>query len=512
MPYLPVLGVVIALIAAWVRFDPNAQLPAPKGAERYTAPSDVAIATFAVATFLGGVGAMFWMSGRWPAALGLWALACGIGSPWATVRAVWVPLGWPRAAAWGAYWSNRAWRRDARGGALVAGTLAAMKRGGPDPDTREWLTARFGAGVFADEPEERFGVSLGAGGIFQSASTEAQAPLLPGGAVAVGLTDAAVGDVDVARGILEALPQFDPRLRPLPAEQIASRWLAADAIARGDWASLVPTAPVATDAAGGLARLVARRVAGPPEAAPSGPALWLALVATGRPALAGLVRFAESAKPVAAGPAEVPSEGLSAALTAHVRLLEDPHAERLRAAARAWDAARLDGALASRIVARAAALGCSAAARDRVLAAAEEDLAALVVANDLDVGVIEGPTLEAASRSIRERAISDTEALAEGLGRRVGAKRWANGADELREWVGVKLAYERACRLGGEPVRRLLFGPVHRAVCAQAVWLWNERGQKPLGNAIFRWLLEEATALSVEDLVRLQTKNVACGP
>jgi hypothetical protein len=43
------------------------------------------------------------------------------------------------------------------------------------------------------------------------------------------------------------------------------------------------------------------------------------------------------------------------------------------------------------------------------------------------------------------------------------------------------------------------------------VWLYNDRSQRPMGNAIFRWLLREAEALDDQRATMLQTKNVACG-
>ena len=43
------------------------------------------------------------------------------------------------------------------------------------------------------------------------------------------------------------------------------------------------------------------------------------------------------------------------------------------------------------------------------------------------------------------------------------------------------------------------------------MWLYNERKERPLGNAVFRFCLREAEAVGDERAVALQTKNVACG-
>ena len=61
-------------------------------------------------------------------------------------------------------------------------------------------------------------------------------------------------------------------------------------------------------------------------------------------------------------------------------------------------------------------------------------------------------------------------------------------------------------------LRRLAFVKVYPDACSYAVWLFNDQHQRPLGNAIFRWLLGEATALDDTRAVALMTKNAACGP
>ena len=71
--------------------------------------------------------------------------------------------------------------------------------------------------------------------------------------------------------------------------------------------------------------------------------------------------------------------------------------------------------------------------------------------------------------------------------------------------------YEHAARRGGPEVRRLLWSRLHGDVCGYAVWLWNQRKERPLGNAIFRYLLREATELGDAERRALQEKNVACG-
>lgn len=56
------------------------------------------------------------------------------------------------------------------------------------------------------------------------------------------------------------------------------------------------------------------------------------------------------------------------------------------------------------------------------------------------------------------------------------------------------MAYERGF-LGGPELGCLAFTKVHTDVCALAVWLFNDRKEKPIANAMFRFLLAEATAV-----------------
>jgi hypothetical protein len=112
---------------------------------------------------------------------------------------------------------------------------------------------------------------------------------------------------------------------------------------------------------------------------------------------------------------------------------------------------------------------------------------------------------------LRDRLLSEVEAAADALRRRVDVKRSLPAPDEWREWCNLCTVYEQNVRSAGEDVRRLAFVKVYPDAVSYAVWLYNERQQRPLGNAIFRWLLAEATALDDTRAVALMTKNVACG-
>jgi hypothetical protein len=49
---------------------------------------------------------------------------------------------------------------------------------------------------------------------------------------------------------------------------------------------------------------------------------------------------------------------------------------------------------------------------------------------------------------------------------------------------------------------------LHTVLCSFAVWLFNVRGERPMGNAIFRWLVEQARRVGDERSIELQERNV----
>ena len=69
---------------------------------------------------------------------------------------------------------------------------------------------------------------------------------------------------------------------------------------------------------------------------------------------------------------------------------------------------------------------------------------------------------------------------------------------------GVALGRRVGGRLDGW---RLAFDKVYPDMTSYAVWLFNEQRQRPLGNAIFRWLLAEATTLDDSRAVALMANN-----
>jgi hypothetical protein len=64
----------------------------------------------------------------------------------------------------------------------------------------------------------------------------------------------------------------------------------------------------------------------------------------------------------------------------------------------------------------------------------------------------------------------------------------------------------------GSDGRFVAYETLQWCVCERAVRLWNTRNEHRLGNAMFRWLLNEARAVDDTRGIETQTANVACGP
>jgi hypothetical protein len=227
----------------------------------------------------------------------------------------------------------------------------------------------------------------------------------------------------------------------------------------------------------------------------------------------------DEGQPIAPSRAVDGEDALRTALSLHASVLargpEALRADDVRAAGQAWDAALLDHGTERHLLERGVVLGASGATLvlERMRAAVEDDLAAVVIASGMPLKALEGNG-EFVSRvraRLRDRLLSEVESASDAIRRRVADKRALPAPDEWREWGDLCALYERAVRSAGEDLRRLAFVKVYPDATSFAVWLYNDRQQRPLGNAIFRWLLREATALDDTRAIALMTKNVACG-
>ena len=438
-------------------------------------------------------------------------LVIAVALPWTTTRLLLIPLGRPRMAYWLARTAEVTFDGDVHGGAALAGAWALLRRREHDEVTAAWLEDRLRPATAQ---------TLGGAGI-----------------LATGLLLAGRGDHDGARAIVRTVVEIDPRACPEAARRLAAGWLAADAASRGAWREV---AEIGIGASSGrqawLLSAVAQSLLGEPLA-PGRLGLWVRwILAPNRLGTLAIVRRALDARggvyldidePVAAVARApiVTDDAWSTALAHHAALLTKPITSveqgDLLALGRAWDAILEDRAAERILVERALLLGggSSTQALARLRADVEADLTAVVLARDLGLEVARqdgaadapSPTIERVRRRVRDDLLAGVEAASDALRRRIDDKREIPAVDEWREWTALRLAYEHGTRLAGRDFRQLAFYKVYPDVSSLAVWLFNERHQRPLGNAIFKWLLVEATALDDARAFALQTKNVACG-
>jgi hypothetical protein len=433
--------------------------------------------------------------------------------PWTTTRLLVIPLGLPRVAYWLARTAEVTFDSDLPGGAALAGAWALLRQRKPDEAAAAWL-------------EDRLRL--------------AKAPTLGGaGILATGLLLAARGDRDGARAVIRTVTEIDLRACPTAARRLAAGWLAADAASRGAWREV---AELGVGAGSGrqawLLSAVAQSLLGEPLA-PGRLGLWLRwTIAPNRRGTLPIVRRALDVldgvyleiEPDAAAPAAAAittDDAWSTALAHHAALLTKPIASveqgDLLTLGRAWDAILEDRAAERILVERALLLGGGGSAHTlaRLREDVETDLAAVALARDVgldapaDHGAAEAPapspTLERVRRRVRDQLLEGVEAASDALRRRIDDRREIPAVDEWREWTALRLGYEHGIKLAGQDFRRLAFYKVHPDITSLAVWLYNERHQRPLANAIFKWLLNEATVLDDARAIALQTKNVACG-
>jgi hypothetical protein len=343
-------------------------------------------------------------------------------------------------------------------------------------------------------------------------------PLRGGGVLAMGLLCARKGDLQGARSLIATVPGMAPKAAPHVARALANEWLAADAAERGDWNAVMEfgSREPRTRLSRFLDTFAIVITAGDPDLKQRLFIRWL--VAPRRWHTWPMLKRAWEARTPAPSAAEAVPDGdpLQRAITLHARAVssEEVGPREVQALGAAWDAALADPATSARLLSRAADLHVPDPGdlRGRLERTAVEDIGSIASASRIDWVEIGDScdVLRQAGSRVRDEALGAIEADAERLGARVKAKRELPVPDEYREYADLRAAYERAVKLGGMDVRRTLFAHVQHPICNLAVWLFNERKQKPLANGMFRWLLAEAEAVHDEAAIRLQMKNVAC--
>jgi len=137
---------------------------------------------------------------------------------------------------------------------------------------------------------------------------------------------------------------------------------------------------------------------------------------------------------------------------------------------------------------------------------------AWAVARRRPLPVDAGRLVARAESRLRDRLLSEIELASTAIRDRAAERRPLPILDEWREWLALRALVERAVALGGPSLRRVAYTRVHPDAGKLAVWLWNQRIERAVANAIFRWLLDEAVAVGDEEATSLEGDNVRCGP
>jgi hypothetical protein len=414
--------------------------------------------------------------------------------PWWVCRRVVIPLGLPRVAYAVAWLSRITWRSDRPGGPAFAAALALLRARRPSRKVIDLLERTL-------RRRERC--------------------LQPSGVAATALLEAAKGNLAEARALFESLGRFDERLLPPTLLRTAAEWLAAEAAAEGDWQR------VYEEGVGGGARrsravslleAIARRVLGAEGTSLLG--LWMCwLIAPRRWSTFAFVR--RLAAMPAGHPDEAPgrlprapatdtlARALHSQLELHLRE-RGPDSAAVVTLAERWDAALHAPETRAWLRERARVVGGDA---DMTLAKARR----MVTAELADLSQhIKGPVpqpsavLLEALADRREELHGRLERQVAQMADRAESSKALPGIEEWREVMKVLEIHGELTAMGEADERHLALSVIERRLSSFAVWLYNDRGERPIANAIFSFLWHQAAAVGDEAAAARNEKNSRC--
>lgn len=441
--------------------------------------------------------------------LGAMLLAILVVHPWTIVRAILIPLGLPRAAHAVTKLGGEPWVRDPNGGAVLAGALACRRRASVDPYDTRFLVERLADG-----------------------------PLRGAGIVAAALLAEDRSDRATAMRLLASLEILDPDVYPPLARSIALDFAIADAAERGDWDRVVAFGRDALRTSRTSRFLVAVARSLTDDDAGDDHLVWRWLVAPRRRKTLPLLRMARRARArtptgiVAlprtaawqhtlrvADPTEVAANGgplphARPVATFREAVLFDPRQDEgagAGAAAASFDATLDDWWFREFLRSRVVELGCahSPEALARALGAQ--------AAADLSHLWVDGSTRPARrSTGARARAcfVERTAAQLAAACREL-AERRERGDATLSLWLTcahIHACFEDAVERAGSSAARAAYVRVEAEVGATAAWLWNERQERGLANALSLWLVTVAERVRDTSAADHHRRNALTAP
>ena len=461
---------------------------------------------------VAGISLPIMLDGNWVAG-GVFATAIVLTYPWLIARTVFVPLGLWRLSFVFGWLSRLAWHSDGSGSVAVA-TLALFRK-----------QARTGSVNFKDFKALDF--------LSRRVRKQKLSPTTV-------LGDAFIarlrGDASSAIELFESLGDLSAHGSGR-AHKIASNYLIATAAENGQWrriGTLTEAWPRLSFGARFFAAVAA--VLTGSEDAPSRARLYVLWLLSGSPircfpllrrALVPAAGNAESS--VRTRPSQNwgeteqsagdETDPLRRALGLHLRALATPASEieiaDLVEVGRAWDEASATDSITTHARERGAVLQSRRIelVADEFQRTVEIDLAELIRKSGICLEALPttSPTLRQAAQTIREELLVAVEMGFDALADRTDALKPLAAIEEWHEYRALRKQHRVLVETGGPEARRVVFPKVHHAGCGFAVWLWNERDEYILANAIFRWLLAEATIVGDAGAIELQNKNVEAG-
>ncbi len=452
----------------------------------------------AVGGLTAGLGLHACTRGAWGSAavvLLLGVLTALILQPGPLVRGLLVPLGawrWARAAS---RWGGPPWLRDPDGGAAVMGVLALRGRSNDD------ALRELELGLMA-------------------------APLRGAGLVAAGLIADARGDATAARRLLLSVDNLDPEVCPPLARAIANDWLLEDAARRERWTEVDVRSghAIALSAAGRLLHTVARRLLGNASrwellrAWMSAPGRWktwaLLERAWDEPALADFPVVDRDLSRRAANGFGLAGTGAASlhldAVKAH--RLGELTSQELDRLGRAWDETLWDIGLRKRVRARALELDCNRTLEEAMLEL-HRSLCVEVAAMMPPVGEIPrgGKTLARSVSLFSGAQEHRIECALDHLDAARSAPISPTSVELWHEWLEIQDGYALHRRADVSEARAV-FQAIDAKAASIVHWLWHERGERPMANAVATWLTMEAERIHENESAQYHRQYVAAGP
>ncbi|MCC6474960.1 MAG: hypothetical protein IT514_14600 [Burkholderiales bacterium] len=465
---------------------------------------------FGLGSLLGEM--QFEIALKWVALLALFC-AVPLAFPWMMARRVFVPLGWHRAAYRFGRLSHHFMARDHRGGGALAGALAILRVRGDRTAAIAWIEARL---------------------------AEDQ-PLRGAGIAAMGFLQLARGDRESARQMLAEVDALSPYAVPYVAAMLASEWRAAEAASRGDWAEVrrAGTGPNLAETRSNATRFLAAAASrllpleldprGRPRHASKLRLWWRWLTAPKRFRTWAFYQRARDSEPIPSPtpprvkarvltlPPRARSEGpdrLRRALTLHARALAEARLSDhdLVRLGRVWEVACADAATVRTSRQRFATLPDPLHPIRDLRSQVEADLGHLLARHRLrlaptgDDESILATAVWHALQSLHEEVESACEAYC----LRAIENRRLPAPAEWNEWRALRELCDQAIARLDPEVAAATFPYWNDAITTAACLLYNQRGEKALANAMFRWLLARATKLGCAGAATLHAENVKC--